>query len=137
MAVFRRRQVIERAGNRCEYCHLPQACSVLPHEIDHIRARKHHGPTTMANTCWACAYCNSAKGSNAAGFDPETGALVPLFNPRSDVWPEHFVWRRAVLRGLTSIGRATIDVLRINDVERIAHRRLLIASGDWSPRGSD
>ena len=30
---------------------MPQACTVLPHEIDHIRARKHHGPTSLENTC--------------------------------------------------------------------------------------
>jgi hypothetical protein len=29
---------------------MPQAYTVLPHEIDHIRARKHHGPTTLQNT---------------------------------------------------------------------------------------
>jgi hypothetical protein len=102
---------------------------VLPHEVDHIRAKKHHGLTNLENTCWACAYCNSAKGSNAAGFDPESGELVPLFNPRSDVWTRHFSWEGATLRGLTAIGRATIDVLRINDPARLAHRRLLIASG--------
>src|SRR5688500_456134 len=128
MAAFRRREVIKRAKDRCEYCQLPQACSVLPHEIDHIRARKHHGPTTMQNTCWACAACNAAKGSNAAGFDPETGDLVPLFNPRNDTWSEHFAWKGAVLQGLTAIGRATIDVLRINDRQRVSHRRLLVAT---------
>jgi hypothetical protein len=85
----------------------------------------------MENTCWACAYCNAAKGSNAAGFDPESGYLVPLFNPRVDSWPEHFLWKGAVLRGLTAVGRATIDVLRINNQERVAHRRLLRASRDW------
>jgi hypothetical protein len=104
----------------------------LPHEIDHIRAKKHHGPTTLLNTCLACAYCNAAKGSNPAGFDPESGELVPLFNPRADVWAEHFAWDGPQLLGLTAVARATIDVLNVNAPERVEHRRLLLAAGDWS-----
>ena len=33
-----RDQVRQRAKARCEYCQLPQTCTVLPHEIDHILA---------------------------------------------------------------------------------------------------
>lgn len=121
----RRQQIWARAGGRCEYCRLAQADTTLPHEVDHIRARKHRGPTTLANTCLACAYCNAAKGTNAAGFDPETDELVPLFNPRADAWAEHFVWDGPVLTGRTPIGRATIEVLGINRPERIEHRKLL------------
>jgi hypothetical protein len=128
MAKFSRRKVWERAKGRCEYCQLAQADSVLPHEVDHIRAKKHRGRTTLRNTCLACAYCNGAKGPNAAGYDPETDELVPLFNPRTDRWRHHFEWAGAVLRGRTSIGRATIEVLRINDLDRIEHRRLLASA---------
>jgi hypothetical protein len=127
MPEFSRKKVWERADGKCEYCQLPQEASVLPHGLDHIRARKHHGLTTMENTCLACAYCNGAKGSNVAGYDLKTGELVPLFNPRSDVWDEHFFWRSSVLVGKTAVGRTTIDVLRINDPERVEHRRLLAA----------
>lgn len=92
MATFRRKLVWRRAKGCCEYCRLSQEFSVLPHEIDHIRAKKHHGPHTMENTCIACAHCNGAKSSNAAGYDSETDELVPLFNPRKDVWEDHFLW---------------------------------------------
>src|SRR5205823_3490337 len=98
---------------RCEYCQLLQVDSVLPLELDHVRAKKHRGSTTLSNTCLACAYCNSAKGSNAAGYDPVSDELVPLFNPRADNWDDHFKWTGPVLQGLTREGRATIEVLRI------------------------
>lgn len=39
MAKSRRQRVIERAGNSCEYCQMPQQCTSLPHELDHIRSR--------------------------------------------------------------------------------------------------
>src|SRR4051794_5559294 len=129
----RRQQVRERAGDRCEYCQLAQADTSVPHEVDHIRASKHHGPTTLENLCWTCAYCNGAKGSNAAGYDSESGALVPLFNPRRDRWKRHFAWAGPTLIGKTRVARATIDVPKINDPERVEHRRLLIALGVFPP----
>ena len=60
MARSLRKLIREGAEDRCEYCRMPQSCTVLPHEIDHIRARKHHGPTTQHNTCLACAQCNGS-----------------------------------------------------------------------------
>lgn len=127
----RRQQIWARAGGRCGYCQLAQADTSLPHEVDHIRARKHRGPTTLTNTCLACSYCNAAEGTNAAGYDPETDELVPRFNPRADAWPDHFEWDGPVLVGRTAVGRATIEVLGINRPERVGHRRLLAeARGD-------
>jgi HNH endonuclease len=134
MGAFSRKLVWRRARGICEYCLLPQSESLLPHELDHIRAKKHRGPTTMENTCVACAYCNSAKGPNAAGYDPVTGALVPLFNPREQYWGDHFFYLGPVLEGKTPEARATIEVLRINDEARIEHRRQLIAAGVFPPK---
>jgi hypothetical protein len=108
---------------------MQQECTLLPHEIDHIRARKQHGPTTLENLCWACAECNGHKGANVAGFDPETGELAILFNPRRELWAERFAWDGPKLLGKTDIGRATIDVLQINLPARIEFRRLLIQLG--------
>ena len=133
MAKSRRRRVAERARHQCEYCQLPQAFTSLPHELDHVRARKHHGATSLQNLCWSCAPCNAAKGTNAAGYDPETGELAPLFNPREDRWLDHFLWDGPKLIGKTPIGRATVDVLRINDHDRVEHRRNLIAVGVFPP----
>lgn len=129
MAKSLRPQVWKRAQGCCEYCGLPQDLTSLPHEIDHIRARKHRGSHTLQNTCLACAGCNAAKGPNAAGYDPETDTLVPLFNPRQDQWEEHFAWDGPILLGKTTIGRATIDVLRINGPMRVQHRRWLLEAG--------
>ncbi|MBM4073508.1 MAG: HNH endonuclease [Planctomycetes bacterium] len=131
MARSRRRLVRERARNCCEYCQLPQQCTVLPHEVDHIRAKKHRGRTSLRNMCWACAQCNGAKGSNAAGFDPLTNMLVRLFHPRNDKWNQHFRWRGCRLVGKTPVGRATIEVLGINQPDRVHQRQLLRAAGMW------
>lgn len=120
-----RKAVRERARDCCEYCGLPQACTILPHEPDHIRAQKHQGPTTAENLCWACARCNDFKGSDIAAHDPLTDELVPLFNPRTDDWDAHFRWDWPLLAGKSPIGRATVALLQINLAERVHHRRLL------------
>jgi hypothetical protein len=90
------------------------AWTVLPHEVDHIQSLKHHGATALNNLSWSCALCNSFKGSNPAGYDSDTRKLSRLFHPRTDSWAEHFIWNGPTLHGMTPVGRATIDVLRIN-----------------------
>ena len=84
--------VWQRAGGRCEYCQLAQEDLELPFEIDHIRAKKHHGRTVPGNLCLACLACNNHKGPNISGVDPMTDAIVPLFNPRRHKWHVHFRW---------------------------------------------
>ena len=81
-----RRQVIERAGNRCEYCLLPSEVAFFPHEVDHVVAEKHGGATDLDNLALACWRCNRHEGSDLTSFDPQTRQLSPLFNPRTQVW---------------------------------------------------
>jgi HNH endonuclease len=120
-------QVRQRAGQCCEYCRLPQAHSAIPFEIDHIIARKHKGQTTEDNLALACFFCNSVKGPNIAGLDPDSRTVAPLFNPRRQSWTRHFRWSGAILVGRTRSGRATIEVLAINDPAFVAVRETLIA----------
>ena len=108
---------------------MPQSLTSLPLTLDHIRARKHRGPTDVANLCWSCAQCNAAKGPNVAGHDPASDELVPLFNPRTNGWDDHFEWNGALLVGRTPVGRATVDVLRMNDTNRVALRAMLMQAG--------
>ncbi|MCI0462674.1 MAG: HNH endonuclease [Gemmataceae bacterium] len=128
-----RQLVWERAQDACEYCHIPQRFDVLPFQVDHVIAEKHHGPTHADNLALSCYNCNSYKGPNIAGIDPDTGTLTRLFHPRQDNWDEHFAWIGPELVGLTAIGRTTIDVLSINLPERAEHRRLLLAAGLFPP----
>ena len=97
-----------------------------PLHIDHIIARQHGGTAALDNLALACIHCNRHKGPNIAGADPATGELVRLFHPRRDRWDEHFEWTGAQLIGTTSVGRATVAVLAINNPEFLAARRTLI-----------
>jgi hypothetical protein len=99
---------------------------LLPHEPDHIVAEQHGGETVFDNLALACIHCNRNNGPNIASIDPETKQLVPLFDPRQNIWNEQFTLDGAYIRPLTPIGRATIQLLKLNDPERIRVRELLI-----------
>ena len=117
-----RRAVRERANWCCEYCGIPDHIPLFPHEPDHIIALKHGGLTTSENLAYACFECNRAKGSDIASLDPMTGILTPLFNPRTQVWREHFQLNGAIIEPVTPIGRVTVKVLNLNNPARIAIR---------------
>jgi hypothetical protein len=76
------------------------------------------------------ARCNQNKGSDIATFiDEETDQLVRFFNPRKDDWHEHFQVNDGEILPLSSIGRATIRILGLNQTERIILRKMLIEIG--------
>jgi hypothetical protein len=119
--------VRRRADNRCEYCLLRQEHCDLTHHIEHIVAKQHGGLDDVENLALACHRCNLRKGPNLTGLDPVTGELVPLFHPRRDRWGEHFLFRGVRLQGRSPAGRATVQVLAMNDTRRIELRSELLA----------
>ena len=121
--------VRRRAGQRCEYCHLPEAIAELPFQFDHVIAEQHGGVAIEDNLALSCVRCNRYKGPNLSGIDPESGKLTRLFNPRSDAWSKHFLWKGARLSGRTAIGRTTIVVLQINHPEAQNQRVDLLKEG--------
>lgn len=127
------RLVWRRAGGRCEYCRLSQEFDDRSFEIDHIISQKHSGPSDSGNLALSCFRCNSFKGSDITGIDPETHQVISLFNPRRHKWSKHFFWEGARLIGLTPVGRVTIYVLKINDPFRVALREQLIEEGVFPP----
>jgi hypothetical protein len=62
------------------------------------------------NLCLSCSSCNLSKSIATSARGPETGQEIALFNPRIQVWLEHFEWidDELRLRGTTSVGRVTI-----------------------------
>ena len=115
--------VIERAGNRCEYCRLHQDDG-RPYRfpVDRIIAGQHGGRYEPENTALACHECNEKKGPNIAGVDSTDGSIVSLFNPRAEKWSAHFEFQGAIIGGLTPTGRATVQTLGLNDDERVQLR---------------
>jgi hypothetical protein len=124
-----RRAVAERARGRCEYCLLSEEDGFHPHQIDHIVSRKHGGDSEPSNLAFASIGCNLWKGTDIASLDPLTVELVPLFNPRTQRWTDHFQINGAVFEPLTPIARATARLLRLNLDQRVVERRMFLATG--------
>lgn len=114
MNAFRLR-VRRRGAERCEYRGLRQKHSELKHHIEHVIAKQHGGSDDAGNLALACHRCNLRKGTNLTGIDPQTGQVSRLFHPRRDRWPDHFIFEGALIAALTSVGRATMHVLGLND----------------------
>lgn len=130
-----RRQVIERANGNCEYCKNQQGYSTAPFSVEHILARSKEGGNDLGNLALSCPACNAHKYTKQAALDPLTRKLVPIFNPRTQIWEEHFVWdeTRTQILGLTPTGRATVKCLKMNRVESVNLRMVLVAFGKHSP----
>lgn len=133
VAKERRGSIRRRARDSCEYCCLPQRASLLPHHVDHIIASQHQGSDDESNLCLCCLRCNLKKGPNIAAVDPTTGDIARLFHPRTQSWSEHFsLDEEGMLRGLTPEGRATVQLLEMNEAERVRLRLILLQQG-WRP----
>lgn len=123
-----RRQVAERADYRCEYCLMPEKFLASIFHIDHIRSRKHKGKTILSNLAYACPHCNQNKGSDIATFvDDENELITRFFNPRKDIWHDHFEVNYGEILHKSVIGKATITILDFNQIERIMLRQALIS----------
>jgi hypothetical protein len=120
-----RKFVAERADHCCEYCKTDQKDSFYTFQIDHIISLKHGGSTTKDNLCYSCFPCNNSKGSDIGTILLPQRIFTRFFNPRIDIWNDHFEMEANVFYARTNIGEATIKILQLNDVERIIERQLL------------
>ncbi len=92
----------------------------------------------VENNLWlARSACNSHKCDSTTGLDPLSGEIVPLFNPRSQSWYEHFTWTTGhdYVIGRTAIGRATVASLKLNRPLLVRARRLWVRPGVRAPQG--
>jgi hypothetical protein len=117
-----RRSVIQRADNRCEYCGISQIGQVATFHIDHIIPVVAGGETRAENLALACVSCSLRKGARQNIEDTETGEVVSIFNPRQQVWKEHFRWNDVQVVGLTITGRAMVKALDLNRAIMLAIR---------------
>ena len=127
------RQKIRRQSNfRCEYCHIEERhLPFSAFHLDHIVARQHGGTDDEQNLAWSCHDCNLHKGTNLSSADPDSGAVVRIFNPRDARWEDHFQVEAEFIRGKTPTGRATVWLLQLNSAERLELRSALRNAGEW------
>lgn len=129
-----RREIREEGSYRCGYClseEILMGISLVP---DHIIPLAAGGSNARENLWPACRQCNETKNNRTHAADPQTGEIVPLFNPRTQLWDEHFTWNRdfTLIQALTSTGRATLTALQLNRTLLVRARQRWKLMG-WQP----
>jgi hypothetical protein len=129
------RRVRAAAQNRCGYCLSPQHLVMARLEIEHIIPLSGGGNNEETNLWLACPLCNRYKSDRTLAVDPETRETVPLFNPRTQTWSDHFCWSDDGLRiiGLTAVGRATVTTLHLSDDPDALEVRSYWVLAGWHP----
>lgn len=130
-----RQLVAERARGCCEYCRGQDAFAMQPFSVEHVLPRSRGGASTEENLAWSCQGCNNHKYTRVEAPDPVDGTLVPLYDPRTQRWREHFIWsaETSIVLGLTPTGRATVAALRLNREGLVNLRRILFNEGLHPP----
>lgn len=125
-----RKLVAKRAGHRCEYCRISAIDSFFDFHIDHIISLKHGGKTAAENLAYSCQICNMNKGTDLYTFLENPAEPLRFFNPRTDIWTEHFkADTTGVIVPKTPIGAATLKIFDLNHPESIIERREMIRFG--------
>jgi hypothetical protein len=129
-----RQKITEHARHRCGYCLTSEFVVGAPMEVDHLIPLSLGGPTDERNLWLACPLCNEHKSDRIAAIDPQSGVTVRLFNPRIEIWIDHFTWNENADRivGLTPTGRATVIALNLNRPSLVRARQAWVLVG-WHP----
>jgi HNH endonuclease len=126
-----RKLVAVRAGFRCEYCRVLEYLSHYAFHTEHIIGFQHGGTHHPNNLAYSCAWCNWKKGPNLATILQPDNKLVPLFNPRTQNWFDHFEVSSTdgKLIAKSPEAQATIKLLELNHPERQEERLEVIKHG--------
>ncbi|MCA9192118.1 MAG: HNH endonuclease [Planctomycetales bacterium] len=129
-----RRRVRAHFLQRCAYCQTSEGLTVVTFEFEHIQPLSHGGQTDFENLCLACPTCNRHKANRVIGLTDE-GIETRLFHPQRDSWLAHFDWsvNSTVIVGLTEVGVATVNLLRMNRPQLVEVRSLWGIVGKHPP----
>ena len=123
-----------QAKFRCGYCLRSETLTGMPMDFEHLKPLAVGGENIEENIWLSCRRCNEFKGIQILALDPKTNKMSSIFNPRTQNWNEHFYWSSdgTEIIGKTSIGRATVSALKLNEEVIVITRKLWVSVG-WFP----
>jgi len=106
---------------KCAYCECPVATESNYMEVEHFEDKGTNPDKVVEweNLLPSCKKCNVSKGTHNV-------LTNPMVNPFQEDPRLHLAWRHYRLRGKTSIGKTTIDVAKLNHVDRLVVKRFEI-----------
>jgi 5-methylcytosine-specific restriction endonuclease McrA len=131
-----REEVAKRAEFLCEYCLSQEKYSNSTFEVEHIISISKGGKTISQNLAFAFSGCNKHKSHRISALDKITKNEAAFYNPRKDIWSEHFSWNEDLTQivGLTEKGRVTVSELKLNRQNVVNLRKILAAAGEHPPK---
>ena len=128
-------KIRRQAKNRCGYCLTPQEIISMAFEMEHLRPIADGGTDEEENLWLACRNCNGFKHAKTHAVDPQTNTKTSIFNPRKQIWSEHFEFGedKTEIIGKTICGRATVIALRLNYEQAVTARIIWVKFGLYPP----
>jgi len=114
-----RDQIRQRAAFACEYCGVTETDTGGLLTIDHYRPQSKGGSDEPENLIYCCSRCNSYKYNYFPASDKEPYIWNPTLSSRGQ---HFFELDDGQLKALTSIGKATISLLRLNRIQLVQYR---------------
>ena len=133
VATALRQLVRTRAKRVCEYCLIHEEDTYFGCQVDHIISEKPGGATEEYNIAYACSYCNRNKGSDIGSIVWKTEQFCRFFNPRIDLWTNHFRLDGVRIITLTTICEVTARILDFNHPDRLIERQELTTLNRYPP----
>jgi hypothetical protein len=101
----------------------------------HVEHIDPDGGDASDNLCLSCPNCNLSKSAVTRAPDPLTGHIQTLFNPRRQVWSDHFAWDETSTRvlGKSAVGRATVERFKMNSDRIVLARSIWVKAGEHPP----
>lgn len=132
----KRAEIEKRANDLCKYCRLPHKLSSSPFVIEHILPISKGGTDDLDNLALACSACNNSKYNKTEALDQTGKQKNLLYNPRKDIWKEHFAWNSdfSQIVGLSEKGKVTIETLKLNRERTVIIRKFLYLVGKHPPK---
>jgi 5-methylcytosine-specific restriction endonuclease McrA len=125
-----------RANGYCEYCKSHENCGTDPFVTEHIIPRLLNGLNILSNLAYSCGGCNINKSTKIEGLDEISNQIAPFYNPRTQIWGEHFTWNSKATHivGITPTGRVTVDTLKLNRLQLVILRKGMFLLGIHPPK---
>ncbi|MEP4889812.1 MAG: HNH endonuclease [Aliiglaciecola sp.] len=118
-----KKQLLTSSYGKCSYCECDLTEESKYMEVEHFEDKKHNPDKVVEweNLLPSCKKCNGSKSTHNVISDP-------ILNPYLQDPREHLAIRLFRMRGLTQIGRDSIDVVGLNNQERLVLKRFEIGS---------
>ncbi|MBS0861927.1 hypothetical protein [Providencia rettgeri] len=119
--------LLESSHNKCAYCECDVSEESKYMEVEHFKCKSIYPNDVVlwSNLLPSCKRCNGVKSNHDV-------CLNPIINPYIDEPNQHLKVRFARFRPIDDLGKVTIDVLQLNDHQRLASKRakLVLALDD-------